>query len=260
MAIKNSQEFIKEIRRNPENFYIIHYSCENLYGDGGGLSPRVTSIAVGYYATAQTVSFSAHAVAEEMHIPRDKVEENFAKIELALLKDFYSFVRDRKDRVWVHWNMRNLTFGFEHLAHRFKVLGGADAPVIAVEQRLNLNDLLADRYGRNYALDPKLRALMELNGGLHRHFLTGQEEVQAFKNGEFIRLHNSTLCKVGFMQHAIRCLVEGKLRTASRGWGVRLDRMFESRLMKGATLFGAVIGILVSVWQIYLWLREAAPP
>lgn len=123
--------------------------------------------------------------------------------------------------------MRNLTFGFEHLEHRHRVLGGDETPIIPVERRLNLNDLLAARYGKDYAANPKMKSLMELNGGLPRHFLNGEEEVQAFKNNEFLRMHNSTLGKVGFFHSVIRKFLYGKLRTASRGFGVALDRLFE---------------------------------
>lgn len=169
-----------------------------------------------------------------------------------MLTGFYQFVRDRRDKYWVHWNMRNLTYGFEHLEHRYRVLGGRDASVIPVERRLNLNDLLADRCGSGYAHHPKIKSLMELNGGIRRHFLEGKEEIQAFENKEFIRMHNSTLSKVEFLNSTIRKMVTGKLRTASRGFGVALDRIFEGRLAKAIALVGARIGICVGVWQCSL--------
>ncbi|MBR0955302.1 hypothetical protein [Bradyrhizobium canariense] len=100
---------------------------------------------------------------------------------------------------------------------------------------------------------------MELNGGVHRHFLTGEEEVQAFQNNEFIRMHNSTLSKVGFLRAAIRRLILGKLRTASRGFGVALDRIFEGRSAKAVGLFATAITIGVGIWQIFLWFKEAIP-
>jgi hypothetical protein len=149
--------------------------------------------------------------------------------------------------------MRNLAYGFEHLEHRFRVLGGTNASVIPVERRLNLNDILAGRYGGGYASHPKLKSLMELNGGIHRHFLTGEEEVKAFENNEFIRMHNSTLSKVGFLSLTIRRLLNGTLRTASRGLGIALDRIFESRVAKAVGLFSTLITIGIGVWQIYLW-------
>ena len=254
MTIYDSRRFIKEVKQHPQNFYIVHYSCQSLYDDNEALSPRITSIAVTHYATEQTVSFSTHSIAEELQIGRDEVKEKFDQVELELLKKFYGFVRDRRDRYWVHWNMRNLTFGFEHLEHRFRVLGGIDAPVIPVERRLNLNDLLADRYDDKYAPHPKMKGLWELNGGVHRHFLNGEEEVQAFQNNEFIRMHNSTLAKVGFFYKVVRKMVSGKLHTISKGWGVALDRLFESRIAKMIAFFGAVIGVPISIWQALLWI------
>ena len=258
MAIHRSGEFIKELKVHPENFYLIHYSCQSLYDDNDALSPRITSIAITHYGTEQTVSFSTHSIAEELHIPREAVRERFDEVERELLRGFYAFVRDRRDKYWIHWNMRNLTYGFEHLEHRYRVLGGNDAPIISVERRLNLNDLLGDRYGRAYAAHPKLKSLMELNGGIHRHFLSGEEEVQAFRNNEFIRMHNSTLCKVGFLHSVIRKMLKGKLRTASRGLGVALDRIFEGRPAKAIGLLGTAITICVGIWQIFLWLSEMA--
>jgi hypothetical protein len=253
MSIHRSGELLRELRKRPENCYIIHYSCQSLYDDNEALSPRVTSIAVSHFSTEQTVSFSTHSIAEELGIAREDVIEKFDDIERKLLSDFYAFVRDRRDRHWLHWNMRNLTYGFEHLEHRYRVLGCTDASVIPVERRINLSDLMTDRYGSDYAPHPKQKSLMELNGGVHRHFLTGEEEVQAFQNHEFIRMHNSTLAKVGFMLSVLKKIMSGKLRTASRGVGVALDRMFEHRWVKVIGVLGAVITIGVGAWQIWLW-------
>lgn len=256
MSIVNSQEFIKNVKKFPQNFYIIHYSCQNLNDENEALSPRITSIAINHYSTSQSISFSTHSIAEELEIPRDKVLDRFDEVEFQLLDKFYKFIQDRRDKHWVHWNMRNLTFGFEHLEHRYRVLGGTNPSVIGVERRINLNDLIADRYGEDYAKHPKMLNLMELNGGKHRDFLDGKEEVAAFKNQQFIRMHNSTLAKIGFFSSSMRKLVDGKLKTASKGFGVALDRIFEGRPAKSIALVGAIVGFVVGAWQIYLWIFE----
>jgi hypothetical protein len=254
VSINNTGEFIQQVKSHPENFYVIHYSCQNLNDDNEALSPRITSIAITHYATEQTVSFSTHSIAEELQIERDDVKNKFNDVEKELLRQYYAFVRDRCDKFWVHWNMRNLTYGFEHLEHRYRVLGGTDAKVIPVERRLNLNDLLAGRYGDDYAPHPRMKSLMELNGGIHRHFLDGTDEVSAFQKNEFIRMHSSTLCKTGFFYSVIRKMLSGKLKTASRGYGAMLDRLFESRPVKAAGFAAMVITICVGCWQIYLWV------
>lgn len=254
MSVHNSAEFISDIRRNSDKYYIIHYSCQSLYDDNEQLSPRITSIAITHFASEQTISFSTHSIAEELHIVREDVMTNFDKIEFLLLEKFYLFIQERKDKFWIHWNMRNLTYGFEHLEHRFNVLGGKFPTIIPVENRINLNDILSDRYGGDYAEHPKLKSLMILNGGIHRHFLTGKEEVEAFQQNKFIRMHNSTLSKVGFFHLVIRKMIHGKLKVASRGFGVFIDRIFESRSAKIIAFFATIISLPATIWQIYLWV------
>ena len=250
MSISNGYELIRKLKKEPENFYIVHYSCQSLYDDNESLSPRITSIVVAHFATEQTVSFSTHAIAERLAIDRENVRQHFDDIEANLLSDFYEFVKDRKENYWIHWNMRNLMYGFEHLEHRCRVLGRSDTIRIPFERRINLNDMLARRYGAAYAPHPKMKSLMELNGAIHRHFLTGEEEVNAFNSGEYIRMHNSTLCKVEFFHYAIRAMISGRLRTKSKGFGVKLDRLFESRLVKVGGLLGTIVGVPLAIWRI----------
>src|SRR5260370_22860918 len=253
VSIADSSQFIKTVKSKPENFFLIHYSCQNFNDENEALSPRITSIAINHYVTGQSVSYSTHSIAEELRIPRDEVLQRVDEVELELLTEFYKFIRDRRDKSLVHWNMRNLTFGFEHLEHRYRALCVSDACVIAVEQRLNLNDLIADRYGADYAKHPKMLSLMEKNGGSHRDFLEGKEEVEAFANKEFLRMHKSTLSKVGFFSSAMHKLVNGKLNTASKGIGIAIDKLFESRTAKAVGLVATLIGILVGLWQAWLW-------
>lgn len=253
MPINNSSALIRKIKEKPENFYLIHYSCQSLNDDNEGLSPRITSIAVSHFSTEQSVSFSTHAIAEELGITRNEVIHRFDDVERELLQQFFNFVSERRSANWIHWNMRNATYGFEHLAHRFRVLGQANSPVIPVEQRINLNDMIADRYGASYAGHPKMQKLMELNGGIHRNFLSGNEEVQAFVDNEFMRLHMSTLCKVGFFHSSLQKVVKGTLKTNSKRLGVNVDRLLESRAAKVTSLLASTVGIVSVVVAIGGW-------
>ena len=163
--------------------------------------------------------------------------------------------------------MRNITYGFEHIDHRFRTLTHLEPPTISVEQRINLNDMLSQRFGSGYANDPKMLDLMTMNGGRHRHFLTGPEEVQAFAQGEFIRMHLSTLSKVVFFQRVIRKVIEGRLVTRSWGFLTFIDRLFDSRLARaigfaasGVTILGIVYAI-TSYWLgdiIWAWWHNWA--
>jgi hypothetical protein len=248
--------FFKTIKKHPDRFYIIHYSSQSLYDEGpDGLSPRITSIVVMHYSTRQTLSFALHAVAEELHIEKADVSARFDDIERHLLTQFYDFVRDRREKYWVHWNMRNLTYGFEHLEHRYRTLTGQEPPHIPIEVRLNLNDILRVRYGNDYAADPKMKTLMLLNGQVDPRFLTGAEEADAFKRRDFIRMNSSTISKVEFFRQVINLALRGKLRTAGRGFGARVDRLLESRGSRVAALVWTATSITVGVVKLAMWLH-----
>lgn len=247
--------FFNSVAKTPNQFLIIHYSSQSLYDEGTeGLSPRITSIVIMHFATRQTTSFSVHSVADMMGIAKDQVEACYNTIEKDMLGLFFAFMRDRLDSNWVHWNMRNLTFGFEHLEHRSLCLGNSAPPVLNVEHRLNLNDIFQERFGQEYVKNPKMKSLMMLNGDIPQGFLNGAQEAAAFKAKDFIRMHASTICKVEFFRHAILLAQKGKLKTASRGWGVRIDRLLESRGAKIAALSAVVIGVGAGLYQTTLWI------
>jgi hypothetical protein len=257
----DAENFWASVKKHPDRFYIIHYSSQSLYDEGvDGLSPRITSIVVMHYAMRQTVSFALHAVAESMDISKDGVESRYDDIEKELLRRFFNFLRDRREKYWVHWNMRNLTFGFEHLEHRYRSLCKTEPPSVPVEVRLNLNDILRQRYGSDYASDPKMKNLMLLNGDRDIRFLEGQQEAEAFLKKEFIRMHSSTICKVEFFRHVISLAINGKLRTAGKGLLVRIDRLLESRAARVIAFVAALAGVVslpIAAYQVNLWFHGA---
>lgn len=254
-----ASEFFREVRKHPERFYIIHYSSEGLYDDAiaaQGLSPRITSIAVMHLLTRQTVTFATHAIAEELKIPKQQIEAQFDLVERTILERFYKYVQERRTSNWVHWNMRNIVFGFEHVEHRYRTLTGGDPVSIPVEVRVNLNDVLKDRYGHDYAPDPKLHSLMRLNGTPDPKVLTGAEEAAAFKTKDYIRMHSSTIGKVEFFRYVIQLANDGRLKTVGKGMLVQLDKLMESRLARVVTFVTTVLtflGLLVAAagWLIH---------
>ena len=54
-----------DITSNPKNYLIIHYSCESFVDKEDGTTPRITTIAVRYFESNQTKTFSIQEVAEQ---------------------------------------------------------------------------------------------------------------------------------------------------------------------------------------------------
>ncbi len=203
------------------------------------------------FSTRQTVSFATHAVAEDLGITREQVPGRYDEIEKALLERFYAFVRDRREKYWVHWNMRNLVFGFEHLEHRYRVLTHSEPPNIPIEVRLNLNDFLKERFGSGFAKNPRMLNLMLQNGERDKRFLEGAQEAEAFRNREFIRMNSSTISKVEFFRHVMILAQKGKLRTDGSGLLLWVDRLLESRWSRVFALSSSAIGIAATISRIF---------
>jgi hypothetical protein len=251
--------FWKNIKRHPDRYYIIHYSSQSLFDaegmeGSGALSPRITSVVVRHFQSGQTVSFTTHTVAEYLNIPWDQIENCYDDIEKELLTQFYNWARDRREKCWIHWNMRNITFGFEHIEHRYRVLTKKEPPSIAVEVRINLNDALKDRYGYDYAPDPRMSSLMDINGQRIQGFLSGKEESETFKAKDYIRMHASTIAKVGFFSDVISKAVRGKLKTNSRNILNIIDRLLESRKNRLIAAIGSMIAFFSYIGKIISWI------
>jgi len=253
----DEKSFFKEIKKHADRFYLIHYSSERLFDEAeGALSPRITSIVVMHYQSGQIQSFALHAVAETLNIPREQVSDRYDDIERELLTRFFDFIRDRRQSYWIHWNMRSLVFGFEHLEHRYRILTGHEAPIIPIEVRLNLNDIFKARYGPEYSPDPKLKNLMALQGDMPKQFMEGAEESEAFRRMEFIRMNASTISKVQFFKHAINLALRGKLKTAGNKLINRIDKLLESRPARVAAFVGTCLALASWIgWFVLLSLK-----
>lgn len=243
----DKKETLLNLKNNEKNMYFIHYSCESLNDANEGYSPRITSIAVLHLPSRQMSSFSLHLIAEELHISRENICENYNKIETILLKRFFSFASKRGDSaIWMHWNMININFGFETLEHRYRVLCSGEPYHIRENARYNISDLLRDKYGNGYAKDPKMLNLMELNGEKHREFLTGSEEVTAFKAGEFVKMHNSTMRKVFFFAEVYQRMQSNKLRTETNQFRYKLNELSQHPVTQIISIIG-ILGSLASL-------------
>lgn len=195
-----------------EHVLVVHYSCESFYDRADGRTPRVTSIAVRNLASGQTQSFSIHKVAEQRHIPLADIAGKYDELEKAMLDEFFDFVRTHQNFVWMHWNMRDINYGFQAIEHRYTVLGGT--PIRIEEGRkFDLARELIAIYGVGYIGHPRLESLVEKNKITNRDFLVGAQEAAAFENKEFVRLHQSTLRKADILANIAERAANDSLST-----------------------------------------------
>ncbi|MEJ2622945.1 MAG: hypothetical protein P8163_22765, partial [Candidatus Thiodiazotropha sp.] len=243
------------ISDKPSDVLVVHYSCESFYDREDGRTPRVTSIAVRNYESGQTESYSIHKIAEQKGIEFTSIPEKYDELEKEMLSEFFSFMRQNQGLCWVHWNMRDINYGFAALEHRCRVLQG-EPFVLPEGKKFDLARALVALYGVSYTGHPRLATLIEKNHIAHRDFLTGKEESDAFESQDYIKLHQSTLRKVHILANILGRAADGTLKTNAKwheryGWHPNvLIELFREHWISGAISVVVVIGGLLRLFGV----------
>lgn len=243
LTVKEQLEHLKD---NKESIYLIHYSCENLNDNNEGYSPRITSIAIIHIESDTTHSFSIHLVAEQMKIDRTKIKDKYDSIEKVMLEEFNNFIKKHQDALWIHWNMSNINYGFQAIEHRYKVLTKKEASKVSDSKKFNLSKMILGIYGKDCVEHPRMPNLMKLNGGTHRDYLTGDEEVTAFENQEYFKLHKSTIGKTNWFESMYEKLQTRKIKTSKSNLPNKISTFLEHPYIK---LLG-FIAVLFALYKI----------
>lgn len=196
---------------------VIHYSCESFYDRSDGRSPRITSIALRSLESGQTTSFSIHQIAERRGLDPKEITTRYDELERQMLQEFCSHIAKRQGVKYLHWNMRDVNFGFQALEHRARVRG-LELHQVPETDRHDLSRLMIDLYGVGYIGHPRLEKLLCLNRIKPLDFLTGEGEAKAFERQEYVALHQSTLRKVDVLANLAARANEGSLRTNATWW------------------------------------------
>jgi hypothetical protein len=208
---------IDTIFADPANCWVVHYSCESFYDRPNGASPRITSIAIRKLDSGQTVSFSIHQIAEQKKVPFKMIDAKYDDLERLMLKAYYAHLGSHKGMKYLHWNMRDINYGFAAIDHRFTVLGRRPV-VLEDDKKIDIARLLIDIFGVGYIGHPRLAKLMEKNSIEPLDFLSGAQEAEAFETRNFVGLHQSTLRKVDIIANIAERTYHRQLKTNTRWW------------------------------------------
>lgn len=282
-----SQKRLNEVYADSVNSYLIHYSCESFYAAPGqppvGHSTRVTSIAIRNLKSAQTKTWSIQKSAEllkqlvnltslaagrqAMSSPT-QISTILDPLERDMLDGYFQFLASHVESTFIHWNMRDDNYGFSALEHRYRVLGGTPT-ILSDNRKLDLARELVTLYGRKYAphTSPKgrkgrLMSIIELNGIADVDALQGAEEADAFVNGDFIKLQQSTLRKVDILANVFDRTHQKSLVTKASfidKYGVHPVALVElvknSPIVSAFTIFAAIGVAVINYERIFTYVR-----
>jgi hypothetical protein len=244
---------LDQLLRGAANVWVIHYSCESFYERPQGRSPRITSIVVRKLDSAQTVSFSIHQVAERKNVPFDDIEHRYDELEREMLDGFFEHVGTHRGMKYLHWNMRDINYGFAALEHRHRVLGGT--PFVADD--VNKHDLartLIDIYGVGYIGHPRLETLLRKNNIKPRDFLTGAQEAEAFEARNYVALHQSTLRKVDVIANIATRAHDRALKTNTTWWEMHgghirsvTNLVVEHKVIAFVASVASIVGLVIAI-------------
>lgn len=250
---KEARQRLDSLFSAPANVWVIHYSCESFYDRPNGASPRITSLAVRSLESAQTHSFSIHQVAERLKVPFGEIEARYDELERQMLDSYYQHIGAHRGMKYLHWNMRDINYGFAAIDHRYQVLGGTPV-VIEDARKFDLARILIDIYGVAYIGHPRLEKLIEKNNIQPRDMMTGAEEAQAFIERNYVGLHQSTLRKVDVLANIAERAHNKQLRANTTRWemhGGRLrtavDWLTENKLI---AFLMAVVGVGLGLYAL----------
>lgn len=244
IAVRN----LKKITEDPSKVLFVHYSESSTYDDDdyGNISPIITSIVIKSLDGQTDKQFAIHLEADKADIPKDQIQDSYRELELRILKLYNDFVRRHLDCFWIHWDMKNIHFGFEAIKHRYEKIFESldDYCEIPNNKKKNLRSIIEGMYGDNFVSGPDmLKALMLCNSDNVEDYayLSRDNESSQFENKNFIAVIRSVDSKVEFIKKATKKLSNKTLIILNRNnYAVFVDTVNHPYF----TFSGWVIGLI----------------
>lgn len=164
-----------------------------------------------------TVIFSIHLTAQlKRKDPSNLTDQEFDFVEKEMLKDFFDYLKRHQSHCWVHWNMRNASFGFEAINNRYRILGGTPR-IIEDQFRYDLPEILGLIHTyqfekHDHPTKGQLLNIAHRNKITSRDALKGADEATAFDSRDFLKLHMSTIRKVEIIDRVLTLQEKKKLK------------------------------------------------
>ena len=201
---KESNKIISDYVKKKSNYIFIHYARQNCFSEAYEKGPRVIAIVAMNAESEQFSVFSLKKSADKQGKVFFELSDSEKDIiEYNMLQDFFEYVKDNKDKVWLHWNMKNNNFGFSAIEDRFRMLKGN--PSHFEEGKLiNISVLLKKKYGMNYAKDNmwngklmgKMYDIFILNRITDSNILDGEREIIEYILKNVTSIEQSVLGKL----------------------------------------------------------------
>jgi len=162
-------------------------------------------------STGQAEPFSIHISACLLGIALEDIPENYDKVEEAMLRDYFEYLKTSEEIQFVHWNMRDCDYGFHAIELRGEMLCPDAVFRLPNERKVDLSRLVAKLYGQEL----EFKSLIEYNYPLPRYFMDEEAEAIAFDKGEYVRLYQSTSIKVVNISKLLDLAINRELKTNS---------------------------------------------
>ena len=153
----------------------------------------------------------------------------------------------------MHWNIRDVNFGFPALEHRFKVLGG-DPYIVPDEKKYDLARALVSIYSHNYighGSEGRFLNVCRLNNITDKDALTGAQEAEAFTSQQYLTVHLSTLRKVDMITVIFERAEDRSLKTKASWRDVHglhpkhvVECVKESWFYASIAIIATIVGLL----------------
>ena len=246
---------LKKLTEDPSKVLFIHYSQSKTFDDDdyGNISPIITSIVIKSLDNQIDQQFAIHFEADKADIPIDEIHDSYRDLELRILRAFNDFVRRHQECNWIHWDMKNIHFGFEAIKHRYeKVFGDLKGyNEIPINNKKNLRDIIEGMYGESFVNGPDtLKSLLKCNSGNidNNTYLSSDIESTEFERKNFNNVVKSIDLKVDFIKKATNKLLRRKLIVSNKNhYAVFVDTVNHpifTFIGWGATIAGFIIGII----------------
>ncbi len=256
------REEIKALFTNPEDSYVIHFTYLEKEVQGRSIK-KVIAIHAKNLNSTDSREFSIENFASQNDIPFDDLDQWFDDIELAILDEFNSFLKEKAQCNFIYWTEDDgQGLILDELKRIFEARNKAESQKTFKQIPTGSRRSIPYLFKFNEQ-EITLKGFIKQNNSdrLPIAFLTNHEEGACFEKREYQKIRASILCKIDFFIKVLSASKDQNHQEATKSSAVDIEGLKPIDIIKNMNfkswliLSGIVLGLLSSGWGLGRYLN-----